>query len=507
MKPRGSRYAQKHNINQPSAPKKTLENRIEEDNEAVLDILYAPYQFMERFDKLTYKQQICMIVTLNAIIKEQEKNPKTGDDADFAESAQHCLNKIHKRMNVSLDVGNYAPLSDDEKRLIRMDCYGKINKRAPHQLSPLYLYFTSPENRKHARLFEYRLDLSPSWRVFNQFESFRRISARVRYYLYKQNVNPDALRVMTVNDFCDVIYKAFKKDENSDSAKFIPPEKNVRVTQIRNFMKCCGEEFEQQLFNQGHDVRLVKSLCNALRRFGHSDIKTLSVTEIYYNQRVINSLAAAGYDVSGIVEGDKIPQSFVNELIDEHKESLILAYDGKGRPLDKENLPRLEVHHKHAVQFSASNGYLARANYPNNLLLVDSLIHAEYFHLFDQVMKRDQMNNMYSRLNINERTMASVIGFGAEDAIYFDFEQSAAFKRRETMDKKCVVNYLKMMEERAQNELELIDKYQISYSGTTFQRSFRSILENMKKQGKHSENMKKFQLYMTELRKKGKGKE
>lgn len=507
MKPKGSRYAQKHNINQPTAPKKTLENRIKEDNEAVLDILYAPYQFMERFDKLTYKQQICMIVTLNAIIKEQEKNPQTGDDADFAESAQHCLNKIHKRMNVSLDVGNYASLADDEKRLIRMDCYGKINKRAPHQLSPLYIYFSSPENRKHSRLFEYRLDLSPSWLVFNQFESFRRISAKVRYYLYKQDINPDALKAMTVSDFCDVIYQAFKKDENAVSAEFIPAKKNVRVTQIRNFMKHCGEEFEQQLLNQGHDVRLVKSLCNALRRFGHSDIKTLSVTETHYTQRIINCLAAAGYDVSGIAEGDKIPQSFVNELIDEHKESLILAYDEKGKLLDKENLPRLELHHKHAVQFSASNGYLARANYPNNLLLTDSFIHAKYFHLFDQVVKRDQMNNMYSRLNINKRTMASVIGFGSGDAIYFDFEQSAAFKRREMMDKKCVVNYLKMMEERAHNELELIDKYQISYSKSSFQRSSRFILETMKKQGKHSENMKKFQMYMAELRKKGKEKE
>jgi len=502
MKPKGSRYAQKHNVPHKNEGAKTLKTKIAEDDAAIWDILYAPDNFMNRFDRLTYLQQINMIVTLNAIIKAQEKNPKSGFEADFAESAQHCLNMIHKMMNSSFDVGNYAPLADDEKRLIRMDCYGKINKRAPHQLSPLYKYFSKPENRRSARLSEYNFDLSPSWRVFNQFESFRSIMPKVKYYLYKQKINPDALKVMTVNDFCDVIYKAFKKDGSEEVACFAPPEKNVRATQVKTFMRHCGKRFEQQLLHRGLDPRLVLSFCNALRRFGHSDINSLSVTEITYTPRVIKDLKKAGFDVSEIAVGDVIPQSFVNELIDMHRENLILARDNKGVFLSKDGLPRLELHHKHAVQFSSSNGYLARANYPNNLLLVESQIHAKYYHLFDQVVKSDQMNNMYSRLNINEPTMASLIGFSPDEATYFDFEQTTAFKKREETDKKCVVNYLKVMEERAENEMTIVDEYQIFYSEISLQRSARSIKEIMEK-NHHKENMQRFQKWYAEQHRKG----
>lgn len=510
MGQKGSKYARKHLLDNTETqelnsaqPNHSAKNKLSDDNQIIWDILCEPYNFEKRFLNLSYKQQILMVVTLNDIIENQNKNPQKGAAAKFAGLAEKHLEKIHLLTDSEIDTGNFEPLADDEKRIIRMDCYGKINKRPDHQLSHLYKFFKSPKQSVKARFSDYDLNNSPSWRVFRQFDSFRSIAFKVQCYLYKQQINPDALKVMTVNDYCDVIFNTFKPLDENHAAHFIPQDKNIRIHLIKSFMRNCGKQFEEQLINKGNDPRCAASLCNAMKRFGHTDLGSLIITETHFTPRVLSDLQQAGYDVSQCRAGDKIPQAFINKLIDENKGKLLLARDKNGNPLDKSRLPTIEVHHKNAVQFTSSNGYgyLAKANYPHNLLLVDALMHRSYYHLFDAVYKQNNMNNFYSRLNVNSPYMISILGFNEKDSIYFDFENTANFQRRQSEDKKYVVNYLQEMEQRMQNEIDISEKYHIPYNSSAIQNSNRIMNSLAEKSCEKSENMKRFAKWLSSQRK------
>ncbi len=506
MGQKGSKYARKHLLNNDETlksnsvqPEPSTNGKLSDDSQVIWDILCEPYNFEKRFLDLSYEQQILMVVTLNDIIESQFRSPQKGAAAKFADLAEKHLEKIHFLTDSEIDTGNFEPLADDEKRVIRMDCYGKINQRPDHQLSHLYKFFKSPKQSVKARFSDYDLNNSPSWRVFRQFSSFRSIAFKVQCYLYKQHINPDALKVMTVNDYCDVIFNAFKPTDGNCAAHFIPHDKNVRTQLIKTFMRSCGKQFEEQLINNGNDPRCAASLCNAMRRFGHTDVNSLLVTETNFTARVLDDLHEAGYDISAFKIGDKIPPAFTNQLIDEDNGKLLLARDENGNVIDKSRLPTIEVHHKNAVQFAASNGYLAKANYPHNLLLVDALMHRSYYHLFDAVYKQNNMNNYYSRLNVNNPYMISILGFKEKDSIYFDFENTTAFKRREAEDKKYVVNYLQEMELRMQNEIDITEKYHIPYNSSAIQSSNR-IINALSEKSEKTENMKRFAKWLSSQR-------
>ena len=503
---KGSKYARKHRVEIPVENQHNSVTKKDEKDNDIWDILYSPDNFINDFLKLPYPRQIKMVEVLYEIIKNEQKSPSSGVKKAFANTAELHLKKIHEQTNSSYDEGIYYPLADDEKRLIRMDCYGSINKRQPHQLSMIYNYFKRPENRGKYKLAEYDLKTSPTWRVFNQFENFRNIAKKVQRYLYKNGFNPDLLKVMTVTDCCDIIYNAFKKNESATSAFFAPSSDNIKNRQVKNFMRNCGAIFEQRLLDKGHDYRLVKSLCNAMRRFGVCDLNAINVTETHYTPRILKDLHENDYDVSEIMVGDEISQNFIDELVDTHQEFLILARDENGNLLDKSGLPSIEMHHKHAVRFAANDGYLAQVNYPNNQLLVDSQMHSRYYHLFDRIIKEDKTQTFYSRLNVDSRIMCMVIGFDMEDAVYWDMENTPSFAKRKAMDKQCQVNYFEMMEERLHNEHDIVQKYNIKYSRASISQANISVKKIKERINYDEDKMKLFQAWLNSKQKSRRGK-
>lgn len=493
MAHKGSKYARKHK--QENAKPEAMHTKESEKNEDIWEIIYNPDNFTTKFLSLPYDRQIEMIVTLNRIIEQSYNKSLTQIEKVFVQTAEKHLDRINEMTNSSYDEGIYSPLATDEKKLIRMDCYGSINKRSKHQLSHLYMYFC--KNQKgNFKLSEYDMESSPSWKLFMQFESFRKITSKVKKYLYTSKINPEALKVMTVSDFCDVIFNAFKENDRAESAYFITANDDIKHRQIKSFMKYQGEAFQRRLIEKGIDERLVKSLCNAMKRFGVCELSVLSVVETHYTPRIITDLGKAKYDVSNIKVGDKIPQEFIDELIDSKKESLILARDENGYLLDKSVLPRLEMHHKKAVRFAANQDYIAKVNYPNNLVLVDALMHAKFYHLFDKIIKQNDIQTIYSRLNIDSRIMSSIIGFDIQDATYYDMEQTAAFRKREQEDKKYVVKYHEVMEERLYNEMNLVQKYGLPYSSSSIAKGSNSLKELTGSLGLDAEKMKVFKAWL-----------
>lgn len=494
MAHKGSKYARKHM--QPQQVKTNVAHIVEpEKNEDIWDIIYNPDNFTKKFLDLPYDRQIEMVVTLNQIIEQSYNKNLSQIEKIFVRTAEKHLDNINELINSSYDEGIYSPLANDEKRLIRMDCYGSINKRTKHQLSHLYLHFCKNKKGKF-KLSEYDMENSPSWKLFMQFESFRKITSKVKRYLYTNRINPDALKVMTVSDFCDVIYHTFKENNKAESACFSKSSDDIKHRQVKMFMKYQGEAFQQRLLDKGIDVRLVKSLCNAMKRFGVCELSAISIVETHYTPQIITDLEKAKYDVSDIKVGDKIPQEFIDELIDSQKEGLILARDENGNLLDKSVLPRLEMHHKKAVRFAANQDYIAKVNYPNNLVLVDSLMHAKFYHLFDKIIKQNDIQTIYSRLNIDSRIMTSIIGFDIQDATYYDMEQTASFKRREQEDKKYIVKYHEVMEERLYNEMKIIQGYGLPYSSSDIAKGSNTLKELTSTLGLNSEKMKIFKSWL-----------
>ena len=462
MKPKGSKFARKHNV--------VIE--IEENDKLLslpkefVDFFENHFGFSKRFLRLSYDAQISLISHLY--------NFSSSEDPDYGEISSFYIQKIHEITDSDYEEGIYKPVAVAEKRLIRMDCYGSIMRRRPDELSELYRFFKHRKKEKHL-LRDYNLDDSPAWKVMAQFESFRSIAPKIKRALYKSKMHPDVLKVMSVNDFCDLIYNTFQ--EGTEKAHFIKKENSIKNRYIKQFMKECGDSFYRMLIDRGIDERCVKSLCNKMRRFGSCDLESLIVTETHYTERVLKDLRKNGFDVRGIEVGMPIPDKFTDYLIDNKQENLILAREKDGSLVNKYVLPRLELHHSRAVQFADSE-YLAASNYFNRLVLLESGIHHKYYHIFDSMIKQNGMQNQFSRLNISSPYMRMRIGFAPDDALYGDFENTAAFRQRIIEDKKHRVNYFEMRDLYLDNVREALSQYSKELGG--FGKQYKAIINKTK---------------------------
>lgn len=467
-------YGQKHKADNLSEETKNVPvyeallppKRAKSPYEAeLMDILLSPENFKQDFISLNLEKQLALIKLLYQTAEYSKQNSLTGVAKDFAEAAEYHLNKIHQLTGMTYDEGVYYKIAKDEKRLIRMDCYGCINKRQPHQLSAFYKYFLKPENRGQWPLNAYELNKSPIWRVFMQFAGFRKITPIIQKYMQRRGINPEALKVMRVNDFCDTVFNAFKTSNDDVKVSFVAEGESIKAKFVKAFMQTCGHRYQKMLLQEGYRPEAVCSMCNAMKRHGITDPSCVTVTSLTYTPRIINNLQNAGYDIPSSLTGAKIHREFVDYLLEHHQEKLIQARDENERPITAEDLPHLQFHHLEAVMFAGSKGYIASTNYLDKGLLVDSRIHSGYIHLFDNIIKQnDELEQYYSRLNAENKNICLMIGFSPRQKLFADFTNNLEFVKQANEDKKYVVNYFDMMQEVLQNEALIAEKYGINYS-------------------------------------------
>ena len=135
MKQKGSKYVRKHFLE----PKQ--EKNIPYPSEFA-DFFENHYGFEKRFLSLGYEEQLKLVNCLY--------NLSSAEDKQYAELASFYINKLHELTDSDYEEGIYEPVAVDEKRLIRMDCYGSISRRRPDQLSDFYKYFKSKvKSQKH----------------------------------------------------------------------------------------------------------------------------------------------------------------------------------------------------------------------------------------------------------------------------------------------------------------------------------------------------------------------
>lgn len=441
-------------------------------NADLWQILKEPYNFEKIFLALPYKRQLEFIRTMQTVQNGRFDIISQKKRATLMFAMNEFFEKIQWMTETTYEEGRgFYPLANDEKRIVRMECYGTIDARKPHQLSACYHFFTSGIKKKHYKLKDYDLMKSPIWRVFNQFESFRSIAPKIKKYFYDNKINPDVLTVMSVNDFCDAIYHTFATRSDQSKARFL--QKPLKNQFVMDFMKKCGKQFYQYLLDKKIDERLVFSLCHAMKRYGICDINSITAIETHFTRQVLSDLEKHGFNVKRYSVGTKIPLSLIDSLIDNGQGALLAARDKEGQMLDKSALPQFEVHNADGVQFahSSSGGkmyyerYLAQVNYPNSLMLVESDLHHLYFHGYDSVIRTGHETECYySRINSNNPYMALIDGFDSKHQIFCNMEDNVAFLQREKEDKENVVNYFAMSLERINNIKRISQKYGIIYS-------------------------------------------
>ena len=452
----------------------------------LMDILLDPVNFKKKFISLNLDEQLAMNQLLAEISKYGETADLSGFAKDFAEGAKYLLDNIHEIAGTEYDKGVFTKIHRDEKRLIRMECHGTINLRTPHQLSIFYKFFNKPENKGRWNLHAYEMKKSPMWRVFMQFESFRKITPTVKQYMCRKGINPDALKVMTVSDFCDVIFQAYKQSAKDIKVSFLSEGESVKAQYVKEFMRRCGEKYKKMKTEEAKQLGIrpeaVEAVCNAMRLFGITDPTKVTVTSYVYTPRILKDLEKAGYEAEDIEQGSPIPQVFTDYLVLHHQEKLIQARDENDRIITTEGLEGEELHHIGAVLIAANNGYLARTNYPNMFVLVGQRYHKKYIHYYDRILKHNDEEEFYQRLTIKDKRTRAMLGFGKSKWILADFEDSAEFKKREENDKLYVVNYNKMTTERLKNEVEIAQKYDINYTRVAITQKLEEIKSIKEKQ-------------------------
>ena len=231
-----------------------LQNQATNLSEEVL--LTAEQELEYLFDKY-YNGDRNVDISLRHANKEQYK-----------QELIQCLQKY----GITYVEKHHYPLSNDEKHIIRMDFYGTINRPHTNKLSNLYQAYISlkhkrttstddPTKKKTSRkkkenkptpiipttnynISDYDLSTSTSWKLFRLFPRFHKLETKLLNTIQDLNIPPEHLKMLSVYDFSDLLYRTFRKSETATEAhlflgarqSFVKDVFSKNETWLRNYL-------------------------------------------------------------------------------------------------------------------------------------------------------------------------------------------------------------------------------------------------------------------------------
>lgn len=457
MAVKGSKYARKQIENDGEISEKAKASRFSFlENGKFLEVIYQDSGFLNIFNDLPLQEQIKAYRILKRLALSRDEQGLSDTDRNLAENSWHKLEAINKSAGLKIEEKQHYPLSADELHVIRMDCYGAVDARPRHQLSRFYKDLISKPLSRTRPLKDYDFDQAPSWQIFRQFSSFRKLEPEIRSYLRKERINPDILPLMGVRDFSDLIFRAFKKDDKQTKVFF-----SENGTPRNNYVKALAHKFGDRiagiLRTESLDERYIRSLLNAMKMFGKTDAEKLIIMEINFTPRVLSDLKQAGYETDAYRVGDPIPQKLIETLIHADQGKLLSARDENGVELKGKDFPSFEVHHVNAIVESGRLANIAIVNYRNNYLLVPSEVHRHVFHGFDKLIVSGQKEAYSRRLELVTPKVTFMFGFAKNQQIEYDWSNLKSFKRQMEEDSRYIVSYEDMMNRLAENRQLFMD--------------------------------------------------
>lgn len=447
MAEKGSKYARKKARIAAQQAEKQIEPA---SHEPFLDVIYNDTDYLDIFHKLSLPDQIKAYRTLKRLMEGLNKADLSEADKSLGQMAERKLEKINAVAGLKLEEKRHYALSPEELHLIRMDCYGAVDKRPSHQLSDFYKGILRRPLSKKAAIKDYNLDNAPAWKVFRQFGSFRKIEPDICRYMAKTRINPEILTVMGIKDFSDLIFNTFCTDKNQIKVSFskVDPPRNAFVKAMANKY---GSRMAEILRAENIDERYIRSLISAMKNYGAADASRIIITETNFTPRVLTDLAKAKIPCDDYHIGDKIPQPLINALMHEDKGILLAARDENGNLLQSENFPSFEVHHKTAVMESGRLAYIAMVNYRNNFVLTSSGLHRHVLHGFDILTSSGAKEAYHRRLEFTNPNITFMFGFTSDKQIECNWNHGRAYAHKSEEDIKNIVSYDKVMAELIEN--------------------------------------------------------
>lgn len=454
MASKGSKYARKHakevEIADEELPK------MSDEDESFLGVIYDDITFLRTFQKLNLTDQIKAYRTLKRLAEPKDVKHLRASDKLLAKTSKYKLEQINLAAGLRLEEKQHYALSADELHVIRMDCYGAVDERPQHQLSSYYKYFLKNKPTKQQPFKAYNLDDAPAWQIFRQFRNFRKIEREIKQYMVKSHLHPQALKVMGVRDFSDVIFKAFSAKSKNGKSFFVKGDA-PRNAFVKKMSHKFADKITKLLRGENLDERYIKSLLSAMQTFGTTDAEKIIVTENTFTPRVLKDLAKAKIDISGYKVGDEIPQALVKSLMSLDKGFILAARDNNGNTLKSTDFPSFEVHHKTAVLESGSLAFVAMVNYESNYVLVPSEIHHHVLHGFDRLSSAAHKEAYHRRLEFIDPDVTFMSGLSKEKQICFDWSNKPSYKEHFKEDSQYIVSYDDIMGRLSINRREYMD--------------------------------------------------
>lgn len=492
MVEKGSKYARK---------KQRIKDKEEEKQrkemaggEKFLEVVYNDTEFLHIFHELSLPEQIKAYRTLKRLMEGLNAAHLSETDRSLGEMAEFKLEKINAVAGLKLEERRYYGLSKDELHLIRMDYYGTVDARPNHQLSDFYKDFIRNPLTDKPSAEDYDLSQSPAWKLYRQFDSFRKIEPDICNYMAQKGIDPKAVTVMGIHDFSDVIFKTFRTDENQIKVSFKKGD-SPRNAYVKALARKHGDRIAEILRTENYDERYIQSLLSLMKNYGVSDKSRLIITETNFTPRVLTDLAQANISCAKYKIGDKIPQALVKRLMKADKGKLLAARDENGNPLVSEKFPDFEVHHKTAVMESGRLAYIAMVNYRNNFVLTPTDVHHHVLHGFDILSSSGRTETYHRRLEFKDSDITFMFGFTSDKQIAYNWSSSRDYARKVEEDIENIISYAAINTELAENR----QKYLSETAVEAF--DLDDVVKSIKSKHHKEIKLKKNNLSKTELKK------
>lgn len=306
-------------------------------------------------------------------LKKETEDKKVLDAIDVLKNCDdyELRKQYHKRLVKLLCSREYSienlpenPIDLSIKILIRADLDSYIPKIDNQNLSPSYLE-ASEKKQSNSKVFsdtDYLLSLqnSKGWKIVNQFTSFQKIFKYARKKLLEKQINPEAVKEMSVMDCMHFVSK---------NCKSVFKEYSLKKKFVQTFIRHNEEDLRKVHLLQGVDVRYTNALVKAM----------------------IND---------GISCGIKVLDEKGNEI--------------KG--------PEYHVHHRIPVKHAGETNYLSEVNLFKNLVLVEKDIYHKLIHICEK--SEYVADKRYFSKLLTPKNSVLISGLEPNDLIYYDFENA-----------------------------------------------------------------------------------
>lgn len=356
---------------------------------------------------------------------ELMRSPKAADVQ--TEKNMQELRWILKKYGLKLVTRLYQPITKAEKKVIRMDFYGTIDKPREAALSRFYQYFRNkhepdsnePKDFSHKyKKEDYNLYDCPSWNPFRQFSNFRKIENDIIEQMQDMGIPPDCLKPFT-DEEREIFKKANLDIKDVNTLKPKEMSKLIKMgLPMSTFRRLAVEDFSDIIYLK---FRNDKSSNHAY------------IFEGSRQQFVKDFINKCEKPFRMILEAKKVHPIYTDALVKSMKEkgvTDISPTDKNGNIIDG---PKFSDHHKLAVHLSGFQFYLAKANFKGNqLLCMDKLnnrdknnMHFDFIHGMDRIYEDNNGNIFQDAIEFENNNIAFLAGLSKIEQISYDYESDS----------------------------------------------------------------------------------